>query len=95
MIDDYHRQEVRAVCINEQTVSEALERISPEYPMRLGDVSKREFDNRPHVTASMIGNIEDATGNNLPHQKARHATNWIFWRVSTLFRVSPPTASGD
>lgn len=61
-IDDYLRNNVHTVCIDEQTGIQALERISPDHLPKPGHVAKREFEYRRHGTASLFGNFEVATG---------------------------------
>src|SRR5919199_2096218 len=53
---------VRTMSIDEMCGIQALERIAPSRPMRKGQVERREFEYRRHVTQTLIASFDVATG---------------------------------
>ena len=52
----------RTVCIDEMTGIQALERASPDRPVRCGSVAKQEFEYIRHGTTTLIGNFDVVSG---------------------------------
>ena len=55
-------QTVRTVSIDEMTGIQALERLSPDLPMRPGKVERHEFEYRRHGTQTLIAAFDVAAG---------------------------------
>lgn len=61
-----HHVGVHVVCMDEMTGIQALERLHPTLPMKVGQVERREFEYIRHGTQCLIANFEVATGQILP-----------------------------
>jgi transposase len=57
-----HAAGVHTVSIDEKTGIQALARLHPALPMRLGKIERREFEYERHGTQCLIANFEVATG---------------------------------
>ena len=58
----YALENRRTISVDEMTGIQALERIAPTLPMRLGDVERIEFEYKRHGTACLIGNWDVVLG---------------------------------
>lgn len=61
-IEAYERDGIHTICIDEQTGIQALERISPDHPVRPGMTALREYEYTRHGTLCLFGNFHVATG---------------------------------
>lgn len=61
-IDIYQRNNIHTICIDEQTGIQALERISPDLPVRPGMPALREYEYKRHGTLCLFGNFHVPTG---------------------------------
>jgi transposase len=58
----FYQHDTHTLCVDEMTGIQALERIAPTLPMKVGRVERREFEYERHGTLSLIGNFHVVTG---------------------------------
>jgi transposase len=60
--EELHAQGIHLISVDEKTGIQALERIHPNHPAKLGQVERVEFEYQRHGTQALIANFEVATG---------------------------------
>lgn len=60
--DKWKKEGVKTICMDEKTGIQALERIAPDHPMRVGQVRKQEFEYRRHGTQCLLANWDVVHG---------------------------------
>jgi transposase len=58
----FYQHDTHTLCVDEMTGLQALERIAPTLPMKVGRVERREFEYERHGTLTWIGNFHVVTG---------------------------------
>lgn len=53
---------MRTVSVDEQTGIQALERLAPDLPSRIGIVARREYEYKRHGTTCLFGNLDVVSG---------------------------------
>jgi len=89
-IENYQRDGVRTVCVDEMTGLQALERIAPLKPTRPGLIARQEFEYERHGAICLTGNFEVATGKLIcPTFGSSHNTEDFLGHVQTTVASDP------